>query len=77
MWTQAEVDQVKAAVEALATGVAVQTVTYAGPPSRTVTYHPTDLDKLRKLLGEMQADMNAQNGKSAVSFASFSKGFNR
>lgn len=77
MWTQSEIDQVKAAVMALATGAAVQSVTYAGPPARTVTYHPTDLDKLRKLLGEMVADVNAQNGNSAVSFVGFSKGFNR
>ncbi len=36
-WTQADIDSLKAAI---ATGVL--TVSYAGPPSRTVQYHSPD-----------------------------------
>lgn len=54
-WTQSEVDQVRAAIVALATGTRVITVSYAGPPARSVTYHQTDLAQLRALLLEMEA----------------------
>lgn len=77
MWSQSDIDRLRAAILALATGEAVQVVSYAGPPARSVTYHPADLEAMRRLLGEMQADVNAQAGKSAVSFVATSKGFRR
>jgi hypothetical protein len=54
-WTQAETDQIRAAILALATGARVATVSYAGPPARSVDYSEVDLDKLRALLAEMTA----------------------
>lgn len=53
-WTSEEVAQVRAAILKLATGAAVASVSYAGPPARTVSYQSTDLDKLRALLAEME-----------------------
>jgi hypothetical protein len=50
-WTQAEIDALKAAI---ASGV--MSVSYAGPPSRTVTYQ--SLDAMRKLLAEMIRDVS-------------------
>lgn len=62
IWTQADVDKLKAAVLALASGEAVQTVSYAGPPARTVTYQSADLEKIRALLAEAVASVSASNG---------------
>lgn len=50
LWTQADVDALKAAV---ASGVL--SVEYAGPPARRVTYH--GLAEMRSLLASMQADV--------------------
>lgn len=50
MWTQAEIDTLKAAI---ASGVL--TVTYAGPPQRSVTYQ--SLTQMRALLAEMRRDV--------------------
>lgn len=71
-WTQSEVDQVRAAIVALATGARVATVSYAGPPARSVTYQPAQLAELRELLAEMERSVNSA---PRVSFAAFSKGF--
>lgn len=50
-WTQAEIDTLKAAV---ASGVL--TVTYDGPPRRSITYQ--SLDAMRSLLSEMQRSVS-------------------
>lgn len=50
VWTQAEYDTLKAAV---ASGVL--SVSYAGPPQRTLTYQ--SLAEMRKLLAEMAASL--------------------
>lgn len=71
-WTQAELDSVKAAVLALASGTRVVTVSYAGPPARSVTYGAADLAQLRGLLAEMERSLS---GSSGFRRASFSKGF--
>lgn len=63
-WTQTDADAVRAAIVALATGARVVNVTYAGPPSRSVTYHATDLAALRTLLAEMEGSVAAQTGNS-------------
>lgn len=47
-WTQAEIDKLKAAI---ASGVL--TVSYAGPPARSITYQ--SLAEMRNLLAEMEA----------------------
>lgn len=69
IWTQADIDALKAAV---ATGV--QSVTYAGPPSRTVTYQ--SLAEMRKLLAEMVASVRGAAGtRTTYRLASSRKGF--
>jgi hypothetical protein len=71
-WTQADADQVRAAIVALATGTRVVTVSYAGPPARSVQYADTDLPQLRSLLAEME-----RTATSAPRFrrVAFKKGF--
>lgn len=67
-WTQADVDALKTAV---ASGIL--TVTYSGPPSRTVTYQ--NLDAMRRLLAEMVADVgNAAGTRSNYKLAANRKG---
>lgn len=55
VWTQDEIAQVRAAIMALATGSRPVTVSYAGPPARSVTYSEADLEKLQALLAQMVA----------------------
>lgn len=52
-WTDDEIAQVRAAILAIASGTRVVTVSYAGPPARSVTYQAADLKMLRELLAEM------------------------
>lgn len=56
-WTQSELDQVKAAVLALATGTRTVSISYAGPPARSETYGIVDLGSLRALLAEMTREL--------------------
>jgi hypothetical protein len=53
-WTQSDIDTLKAAV---ASGVL--SVSYDGPPKRTITYQ--SLAEMRALLAEMIADVAAAN----------------
>lgn len=62
LWTQADIDKLSAAVVALASGEGVQSVTYAGPPARTVVYQAQDLAAMRALLAEMVADVRGAAG---------------
>jgi hypothetical protein len=71
-WTQSELDQVRAAVLALATGARVVTVSYAGPPARSVTYGAAELQQLRDLLAEMERAVSSPTRYRRVGF---SKGF--
>lgn len=74
-WTQADVDKLRAAVLALASGEAAQTVTYAGPPARTIVYQTTNLDKMRSLLAEMVAAVgNAAGTRQGYRVATHRKG---
>jgi hypothetical protein len=67
-WTQADLDTLKAAV---ASGIL--TVTYSGPPSRTITYQ--NLDAMRRLLGEMNAELaNAAGTRSGYKLIATRKG---
>lgn len=66
IWTQADVDNLKAAVRE-----GVLTVNYAGPPQRTITYQ--SLESMRSLLAEMVRQVS---GATSFRHASFNKGFN-
>lgn len=59
-WSQAEVDTLKAAV---ASGIL--TVSFDGPPRRTITYQ--SLAEMRNLLAEMQGSVIATTGSSGGS----------
>lgn len=56
IWTEDEIAALKAAV---ASGVL--SVTYNGPPARTVTYQ--SLEAMRDLLAEMVADVGNDSGE--------------
>ena len=59
-WTQAQIDELKTAI---ASGVL--TVSYSGPPARSVTYQ--SLSEMRELLSAMQQDAaQAAGGRSYV-----------
>ena len=64
-WTQADIDALKSAVAG-----GVLTVTYAGPPERSITYQ--SLGAMRALLAEMVKQVTAS---PSFRRASFSKGF--
>lgn len=68
IYTQAEADALKAAI---VTGVL--SVTYSGPPSRTVTYQ--SLDAMRALHAAMLRDLSAQAGNLGYRVAGTKKGF--
>ena len=53
VWTEADIEALKAAVLAIASGTRVVQVSYAGPPARSVTYQAADLAALRSLLSEV------------------------
>jgi hypothetical protein len=57
---------------ALASGTRVVTVSYAGPPARSVTYGAANLEELRSLLAEME---RAVSGSPRFRRVAFKKGF--
>lgn len=59
-WTQGDIDQVRAAVVALAAGKRAVSVTYAGPPSRSVQYSDAQLGELRDLLADMERSISSK-----------------
>lgn len=56
-WTQADADQVRAAVLALATGTRTVSISFTGPPARTQSFGIVQLDELRALLSEIQREV--------------------
>ena len=68
MWTQSDVDSLKTAV---ASGVL--TVSYDGPPRRTITYQ--NLTEMRALLVSMAHDVARAAGRPSYRLASVRKGF--
>lgn len=72
VYTQADLTSVTAAIVALATGTRTVTVTYAGPPTRTVTYGAANLAELRALQAEIQREVNSS---PRFRRAAFAKGF--
>jgi hypothetical protein len=68
-WVQADIDALRTAV-----GSGVLTVHYAGPPSRSITYH--SLSEMRSLLADMVAEVaNAAGTRTGYRFAASRKGF--
>ena len=66
-WTEAEYETLRAAV---ASGVL--SVSYAGPPQRTVQYQ--SLAEMRKLLADMEREVNGSTTPRSR-LATFRKGF--
>ena len=67
-WTQTDLDSLKAAISS-----GILTVSYAGPPSRTITYQ--SLAEMRKLLTEMVSDVATTAGtRTGYRLASTRKG---
>lgn len=67
-WTQTDVDNLKAAI-----AQGILTVSYDGPPKRTITYQ--SLNGMRSLLASMQQDVNSQvAGAKGYRLAAFKKG---
>jgi hypothetical protein len=71
-WSQVEVDAVRAAIVALATGTRAVSISYAGPPARSVTYSDAQLGDLRALLSEME---RSAGGSPKFRRVAFNKGF--
>jgi hypothetical protein len=69
-WTADEIAQVRAAILALVTGARVVSISYAGPPARSVSYQIADIGQLRALMAEMQGGQ----GGSTYRLASMRKG---
>lgn len=67
-WTDEEIAQLKAAI---ASGIL--TVTYAGPPARSITYQ--SLSQMRELLAEMTASATSGGGGSSYRLGATRKGF--
>jgi len=69
VWTQSDVDNLKAAVAG-----GILSVRYDGPPGRTVMYQ--SLDQMRALLAEMVAEVAGSQGtRRGYRLASSRKGF--
>lgn len=66
-WTQAEIDTLRAAI---ASGVL--TVTYDGPPRRSITYQ--SLDAMRALLASMEQSAAVAAGRTTYRLIATRKG---
>lgn len=73
-WTQADADAVRAAITKLAIGKRAVSISYAGPPARSITYQIAELDKLRALLAEMTAELARASGAPTYRLAATRKG---
>lgn len=56
IWNQTDVDSLKTAISS-----GILTVSYAGPPARTITYQ--SLAEMRKLLADMVSDVATASGR--------------
>ena len=72
VYTSADLVSVTNAIRALMTGTRTVTVTFAGPPQRSVTYAAASLGELRALQAEIQREVN---GTPTYRRISFNKGF--
>lgn len=69
-WTQEDIDTLKAAIRS-----GVLSVSYAGPPQRTITYQ--SLRDMRELLAEMEASVATAAGAPRTRLAQVTRGFRR
>lgn len=67
IWTQTDIDTLKAAI---ASGVL--SVTYDGPPRRSVTYQ--SISQMLQVLGLAAQAIDVQNGGTAYRFGSYKSG---
>lgn len=76
IWIQADIDKLKAAIIALATGESAQTVSYGGNgvPSRSVTYYQRNLSEMRSLLDWMIREVGAATASPTFRVFSGCKG---
>lgn len=74
-WTQDDVDEMRAALKRLLTGAAVQTVSYNGPPARTVVYHAADIGLLKNEIAQAEVALQRASGAKPYRLAKTSKGF--
>jgi hypothetical protein len=72
VYTSDDLVAVTNAIRSLMTGSRAVTVTYAGPPQRSVTYAAVNLGELRALQAEIQREVNGSPTFRRISFA---KGF--
>lgn len=75
MATQADLDRLEAARIALGAGEQVQRVRYSGPPEREIVYHPTDLDKLERLIAVVRAELSRASGRARLTYIATKDGF--
>lgn len=68
-WSQADIDALKAAI---AQSGAVLTVSYDGPPRRSVTYR--SLKEMMDLLAVMTAEVSAASGQGSYRLGATRKG---
>jgi hypothetical protein len=73
-WTQADIDKLSRAIVALASGEGIQSVSYDGPPRRTVTYQAQDLGKMRDLLAAMSQAVARAAGRPSYRLIGTRKG---
>lgn len=71
VFTQSDVDSIRSAIMALVAGARVVSLTVAG---QSIEYQPLDLDKLRALLAEAQAEVQSAAGRRRFVLTSASKG---
>jgi hypothetical protein len=68
LWTEGDIATLKAAI---AQGVV--SVSYAGPPARSITYQ--SLAEMRALLAEMVGQVGGYSGRARYRRVAFKKGF--
>lgn len=66
-WTQADIDKLQAAISS-----GVLSVSYAGPPARSITYQ--SLAEMRSLLAEMVSSVGGASGGKSYRLATTRKG---
>ena len=71
-YTQSDLDAVKNAVVALATGARVQSVTLSD--GKSITYTPASLDRLKALRSEIESELNSSSRRRYFRVGS-SKGY--
>jgi hypothetical protein len=61
-WSQSDLDAVRAAVLALATGTRTVSISFTGPPARSESFAIVQLGELRALLAEITRELGGAGG---------------